>query len=159
MVLNAKREGEGKQMKLKGKILLLVIAPVIVFSLLIYLVCSVRIAVVVKDVIQNDLYAMALAVQENISQGGELDDNYTLDEAGNLWNGDTLNLTQNIEDFDYISESAGIDVTVFYGDTRKATTVKGANGQREINTKAGQKVIVVVLTGGETYFAENVDVQ
>ena len=90
-------------MKLKGKILLLVIAPVIVFSLLIYLVCSVRIAVVVKDVIQNDLYAMALAVQENISQGGELDDNYTLDEAGNLWNGDTLNLTQNIEDFDYIS--------------------------------------------------------
>ncbi len=159
MVLNAKREGEGKQMKLKGKILLLVIAPVIVFSLLIYLVCSVRIAVVVKDVIQNDLYAMALAVQENISQGGELDDNYTLDEAGNLWNGDTLNLTQNIEDFDYISESAGIDVTVFYGDTRKATTVKGANGQREINTKAGQKVIDVVLTGGETYFAENVDVQ
>ena len=64
-----------------------------------------------------------------------------------------------MEGLDSISENAEIDITIFYGDTRKATTVRDESGQREIDTKASQTVIDKVLKGGETYFAENVDVQ
>lgn len=146
-------------MKLKGKILLLVIAPIIILCGVIYLVCSVRISTVVKDIVQNDLYAMTLAVEESICRGLGYEDEYYVDENGELWNGGVLNLTQDMEGLDSISENAEIDITIFYGDTRKATTVRDESGQREIDTKASQTVIDKVLKGGETYFAENVDVQ
>ena len=146
-------------MKLKGKILLLVIATIAVFCAVIYLVCSIRISTVVKEIIQNDLYAMTLAVEESICRGLGYEDEYYVDENGDLWNSGELNLSKDMEGLDSISKSAGIDITVFYGDTRKATTVLDASGQREIDTKASQTVIDRVLKGGETYFAENVDVQ
>lgn len=146
-------------MKLKGKILLLVIAPIAIFCAVIYLVCSIRISTVVKEIIQNDLYAMTLAVEESICRGLGYEDEYYVDENGDLWNSGELNLSKDMEGLDSISKSAGIDITVFYGDTRKATTVLDASGQREIDTKASQTVVDRVLKGGETYFAENVDVQ
>ncbi len=146
-------------MKLKGKILLLVIAPIIALCGVIYLVCSVRIATVVKDIIQNDLYAMTLAVEESICRGLGYEDEYYVDENGELWNGGVLNLSQDMEGLDSISKNTGIDITIFYGDTRKATTVRDAGGEREIDTKASQTVVDKVLKGGETYFAEHVDVQ
>lgn len=146
-------------MRLKGKIMSLVIAPVVVFCAVIYLVCSVRISTVVKEVIRNDLYAMTLAVRESICMGLGNEDTYYVDENGDLWNSGFLNLTEDMAGFDSIRKNTGIDITIFYGDTRKATTVLDENGQRELDTKASQTVVDQVLKGGKTYFAENVDVQ
>ncbi len=146
-------------MRLKGKIMLLVIAPVVVFCAVIYLVCSVRISTVVKEVIRNDLYAMTLAVQESICMGMGYEDTYYVDENGLLWNSGSLNLTEDMDGFDSIRQNTGIDITIFYGDTRKVTTVLDENGRRELDTKASQAVTDHVLKGKKTYFAENVDVQ
>lgn len=50
-----------------------------------------------------------------------------------------------------------LNVTLFYGDTRVLTTLKDANGDYIVGTKADEKVSAQVL-GGEGYFDENLKV-
>ena len=48
--------------------------------------------------------------------------------------------------------ASGIDITLFYGDTRRVTTlVDSETGERMIGTQAADKVIDKVLEGGEAY--------
>lgn len=52
---------------------------------------------------------------------------------------------------DYMGNICKGHVTIFQGDTRVATTVKKADGQRSTGTKASEKVIGEVLRGGKNY--------
>lgn len=147
-------------MKLKGKILTLVILPIVVFCAVIYTASSFKVTNAIKEVVRNDLKAMVLLVGDSVALGtGE--DVYTVDENGDLWNGGVLNLSsdENMEAMDRVKAQTGIDVTVFLGDTRRLTTVRDEGGKRVLGTQAGQAVIDTVLKGGQEYFAENVDVQ
>lgn len=52
---------------------------------------------------------------------------------------------------DSIKEQTGVDVTIFYQDTRVITTIR-ANGERVIGTKANAAVVGDVLEGGQPHF-------
>lgn len=54
-------------------------------------------------------------------------------------------------------EERQLNVTLFYGDTRVLTTLKDANGDYIVGTKADEKVSAQVL-GGDGYFDENLKV-
>lgn len=144
-------------MKLKGKILTLVILPIVIFCAVIYVVCSVKITDAVKTVVRQDLHALAILVGDDMTIGTGTDV-YTVDENGDLWNSGMTNLSseENMEAMDTIKTETGIDITVFLGDTRRLTTVKDDSGKRIVGTQAGQDVIDTVLKGGGDYFAENV---
>jgi methyl-accepting chemotaxis protein len=147
-------------MKLRGKILTMVIAPIVIFCAVIITVSSLQITKSMKSIVHNDLYAMAQAVQEIIKDGNGMKDMYSVDEEGNLWNGDKLNISSadSMLGFDTIKRNTDIDITIFYGDTRRATTVVGDAGTRQVGTQASEEVVATVLQGGQTLFAENVDV-
>ncbi len=138
----------------------MVIAPIVIFCAVIITVSSLQITKSMKSIIHNDLYAMAQAVQEIIKDGNGMKDMYTVDEEGNLWNGDKLNISSadSMLGFDTIKRNTDIDITIFYGDTRRATTVVGDAGTRQVGTQASAEVVAAVLQGGQTLFAENVDV-
>lgn len=75
------------------------------------------------------------------------------------WNYDGTNFTKgnyNLYDtydmLDSISRDNNIEITIFYGDTRIMTTVRSDNGQRFVNTQAGEAAINATLRGGEGYF-------
>lgn len=53
---------------------------------------------------------------------------------------------------DRISEEDDIEITIFYGDTRIMTTVRSSNGERFVNTQAGETAINETLKGGRDYF-------
>ncbi len=146
-------------MRLKAKILTLVIVPIVLLTIVISLVCRSEISADVKGIIQTDLQAMTLAMEDDMSLGGNMENSYYVDENGDMWNGDYLNMTEDTDLLDAIKAASGIDITIFYGDTRRVTTVIDENGQRVLGTKASDTVIQKVLQGGEEYFAENVDVQ
>ncbi len=55
---------------------------------------------------------------------------------------------------DHLSRLTGDTVTVFLGETRIATTVRGSNGERAIGTKVSANVAQTVLQGGQTYVGE-----
>ena len=63
-------------MRLKGKILTIVIAPIVAFCVIIYIVSKIRISSVTKDIIQSNLHALALDVQDNISLSMGLENRY-----------------------------------------------------------------------------------
>lgn len=147
-------------MKLKGKILSLVIIPLAALCAVVCLISYIEVSTSMKELVQKDLHAVALAVEDEIIAGAGQTDEFVVDENGNLWNGDeNLSEDANMVMFDSISTESEIDVTVFYGDTRRATTVRDASGKRVVGTQAGAAVIEKVLNGGQEYFAENVDVE
>ena len=69
---------------------------------------------------------------------------------GNLFKGEEK-ISDNIAIVDELGKICGGHVTIFQDDTRVATTVTKANGQRSTGTKASEKVINEVLKGGKFY--------
>jgi methyl-accepting chemotaxis protein len=72
---------------------------------------------------------------------------------GKLWKGDTM-MNENFNVVDMIGELTGDTATIFQGDTRVATNVKQASGERAVGTKASQKVIDETLAGGRVYIGK-----
>ncbi len=141
-------------MKLRGKIALLGVLPIVALAVIISLVSNVELRSLMAEVVQEDLMAAAKMQYANISNPEG--NTFSVDAEGNLMNG-TINLTEDVDMMDEVSEKTGIDITIFYGDTRYATSVK-QDGDRVLGTKASDVVIDKVLKGGEEYFATGVDV-
>lgn len=75
------------------------------------------------------------------------DDDYKVDANGDLLKGD-YNITKNTEMLDTFVENTNIDVTIYYGDVRKATTlVDPSSNQRIIGTTAAGEVVKKVFAG------------
>ncbi len=143
-------------MKLRVKLLLLTILPLIITGCTVFFVTSARVTSTIKGVIENDLKAVATMLSDNFSdvEGN----NYYVDDAGNMWNND-MNITMDTTAVDKIKADCGVVATIFYGDTRYMTSIVDDGGNRVVGTKAGEKVIQTVLVNGQEYFAENVDIQ
>ena len=71
-------------------------------------------------------------------------------EGDELYKGD-FNLTENEDFLDSFVEGEDVDVTIFFGDTRRATSLKDKSGNRILGTKASDTVIAEVLKGGKVY--------
>jgi len=74
-------------------------------------------------------------------------------QDGNLFKG-PIKISLNNELVDHLSLLTGDTVTVFCGETRVATTVRGSNGERAIGTKVAANVAQTVLQNGQTYLGE-----
>ena len=155
-VKKVRETGRREGMKLRLKMLLLVIMPLLCLGGITYVVGSKSITEAMTDRIALGLQATAVATREAISVGmaGE----FRVDENGDLWKGDMLNISQSVEIADDVKNATGMEVTVFFGDTRYMTSVKNEAGERVTGTKASTEVAQAVLQRGENYFAENVDV-
>ena len=143
-------------MKLKEKILALSLVPVLVLGITMFLVAADRIANGIYDAAYNGMHATTLAVRDIFEEGKS--GAYHMDEQGMLWKGDALNISQATNIVDHITESTGIDVTIFWGDTRILTSIVDEHGARQINTKASAEVAERVLQNGETYYDRNIEI-
>lgn len=143
-------------MKLRMKMLLLVILPLLCLAGITYTVGSATIAAAMTETIEQGMKATAIATRNALDVGGTGD--FRVDEQGDMWKGDVLNISQNTSIADEVKKDTGMETTVFFGDTRYMTSVKDEAGERLIGTKASAAVADAVLNRGEYYFAENVDV-
>ena len=80
-----------------------------------------------------------------------------LDENGDLVKGD-FNISEYTDMADEIKETANIDISIIYGDTRYMTSLLDSNGQRMTGTKADAATIEAVVGRGEELFVENTEV-
>lgn len=96
----------------------------------------------------NGLKGVANSV--NAAYEGFAEGDYELRD-GVLMKGD-FNVTDSNELLDAIVEGTDYDVTIFYGKTRMATTLKSAeNNERIIGTDANDKIADAVLNKGQEY--------
>lgn len=74
-------------------------------------------------------------------------------KEGNLYKG-SFKINLDTQFVDHLAKLTGDTVTIFLGDTRVATTVRGSNGERVIGTKVSDSVAKTVLEQGQTYIGE-----
>ncbi len=143
------------KVKMRGKIVSLTVVPLFLLGTAIMLLSQGKINDVIQGNMENTLRATAVSVRNTLMYSGEGE--FEVNEKGELVKGD-FNITRSEAIADEICSETGVEVTVFYGDTRYMTSLKDASGTRLLGTKAADVVIEKVLKGGEAYFDENVDV-
>ncbi len=152
----SRNKGRGrKSMKLRTKIIMVAVLPIIVFGIFIYIFADIKVTDSMEAEVFNGLHSSVLAVREGIN---ELNDEPFVLDGDNLMKG-SYNITADTTIVDEVKAGTGTVTTVFYGDTRYATSVvKPGTSERVLYTKAGDKVIATVLNGGQEYSASNVDI-
>lgn len=79
-------------------------------------------------------------------------------EGDMLFKGD-YNVSENVDIIDSFVEGSNADVTIFYGDTRRATSLRDKDtGERILGTKASDAVIQTVLNEKKTYETDSVTI-
>ena len=140
-------------MRLKGKVIMLSVVPVVVLAIISCIISY----IVVEDKIAEEVYAAlrtaATATKDRVTSASSGDFQIKHD---NIYKGQ-FNLTVYEEPFDNNKAISEIDTTVFFGDTRYATSVV-TNGQRAIGTQASAEISAKVLDGGQTVETDNANV-
>lgn len=80
---------------------------------------------------------------------------YMESSNGDIWKG-SYNISRSESLVDRIRDNTGMDVTFFYGDRRIMTSAVDSNGDRILNSPAGDRIVEKVLQNGEEYFSNSV---
>lgn len=142
------------KMNLTVKILACVMIPVIV--LVVFAVSSINdVGTLMADRLQEDHlltanYAVAQMLDLMSTEPFHI-------EGDELYRGAT-NLTVNSAIIDRFKENSGVDVTLFFGDTRRATTITGSDGNRILGTAMADTLYQQIKADGY-YFSESVLVE
>lgn len=137
-------------MKMKQKILLISVIPMLMLGIIIIMLSSKRIESVLTSNIENGLRGTAIAVRATFRKLNS--EPYMLNENDELVKGD-FNISQTVDLADDIKAGANIDVSIFFGDTRYMTSVVDSEGKRILGGKAGPRAVEATLEKGEEFFA------
>ena len=80
---------------------------------------------------------------------------YMESSNGDIWKG-SYNISRSESLVDRIRDNTGMDVTFLYGDSRIMTSAVDSNGDRILNSPAGDRIVEKVLQNGEEYFSSAV---
>lgn len=80
---------------------------------------------------------------------------YMESSNGDIWKG-SYNISRSESLVDRIRDNTGMVVTFFYGDRRIMTSAVDSNGDRILNSPAGDRIVEKVLQNGEEYFSSAV---
>lgn len=152
-----------KRGRIQKAVLLRTVIPMIIMGIVIACVAFYGYKKSIREEIEKSLAAVAASVASVYDEVYPGD--YTLvgDEFVAIYKGET-NITGEYDIVDRIKSETGIDVTLFYGNTRILTTLKDENGARYIQTginagaydkicKASDAECFQVLIDGENYYA------
>ena len=141
-------------MNIKKKILAITIVPVLVLGLISLAVSTTMVKNSMLDEIQDALKGTAAATLAAYDQNTG---DYLETTSGDIWKG-SYNVSKSENLVDRIKSNSGMDVTFFYGDKRIMTSAVDEQGNRILNSRAGDKIVEKVLKGGEEYFSQAVSI-
>lgn len=142
-------------MKLRLRLLIMALLPVIAMGALAYLGASVQMRNEVEEETYTGLFASALAIREVLEK---VEGEYRLDENGQMWKGETLNLSETTGLVDDIKRETGFDVSIFYGNERKLTSIKDSSGKRAGGTQPLEEINSQVLAKGQNYSSNHTEI-
>ncbi len=144
--------------KNKGKILytlqMISILPLLFLGIVILMMGFHFFTRAMYDEVETELQCVASSANTLLDTAYPGD--YTLvgDTAYRLLKGDQ-DITTDYSLIDRIKEDTGLEITLFYQDTRILTTIRNSSGERVIGTGASDIVISDVLSSGESHFYNN----
>ncbi|MBO5094960.1 MAG: diguanylate cyclase [Lachnospiraceae bacterium] len=142
---------------LYGTMLRMVMLPMAVLGILVTLFCVHQYTKIIHSEVEASLENVCNLTLTAIDTWYPGD--YTLegDEQKTVRKGDTV-LNGHFQIIDKVKEATGIDVTLFYYDTRILTTIADENGSRIIGTGCNALVLQDVYETGTPKFYEDIDV-
>lgn len=143
------------KMKLRGKLICIILFPVLLLGVAVMQLSKATVADVLTDKLDTSLSATAVSVTNTLKYVGVGD--FGINDAGELVKGD-FNLSKNAGFADRIKEESGVEVSIFYGDKRYVTTITDENGERAAGETISGEIKEHVLDGGESYFVEKAEV-
>jgi len=143
-------------MKLKGILLTTALVPILTICTILASYVSFKSSNALKHENEVALKSTVYALRDDYSSNEEND--YFIGEDGHLYNGEDWDISEDYSILDDIKESSGIVTTIFYGNTRYATSVVKTDGTRAVGTTASDAVYQKVVKEGQEFFASNVDV-
>lgn len=149
-----KRKIKNKRMSISAMVIAAVCVPLFVSCLVLALFSNSSMSGATESRELATLRGIAdtLANSYNALEAGD----YSFDGT-DLMKGN-YNITQNIELLDKIGQSNGVELTIFYGNTRRASTLKNSSGQRIVGTSAEADVCNAVLSRGEEYSTDDIQI-
>lgn len=142
-----------KKMSVKTQLVLLCAIPMIIMvaAVTVYSINTMR-----KLTHDSTMEGLKNLCQSVYAAYDALDSGHYRMEGDILYKGDYC-ISENVDVIDSFVEGSNADVTIFYGDTRRATSLRDKNtGERILGTKASDAVIKTVLNEGKTYGTDSV---
>ena len=128
------------------------IGPVVLLGLLsiFFMLTTVRSSMMeeIKEGLKGTAAATLAAYDQNTGD-------YMESSNGDIWKG-SYNISRSESLVDRIKDNTGMDVTFFYGDRRIMTSALDSDGDRILNSPAGERIVEKVLQNGEEYFSSSV---
>lgn len=143
-----------KGLKLTPRLLLAAAVPMILMFLVAVMGIKSSCENVTEAMVKHELSAAQYAFEvsvENIAQGTYMYSN------GKFYKG-KRNISDNTAFFDNFSQEVDLQVTVFYDNTRVATSLIDDEGNRMIGTEASPEIYDIVVNQGQDYYADNVEI-
>lgn len=142
-----KEQQKGVKVSLLTKILCVSIIPMIILIAASIIISSYILNKEMNSDMYNELKGVVTSVDISLS---EVNNEAFTDDGGIVKKGD-YKLSDNFELVDDIKKKTGIEVSVFYGDTRLVTTVYDAQGKRTVGLKASDAVVKSVIDEGKDF--------
>jgi methyl-accepting chemotaxis protein len=130
---------------IRTRVLLVAMIPMVALCIIIGAVANYNMSHGMRQEMMNALRVEALSLEHMYNAVNDKD--YTKKD-GALYKGD-LNVTEQTDMIDDFVEDTDMSVTLFYGDTRMATTIKGESGDRITGTQADADIVKKVVDEGE----------
>ena len=142
--------------KLLNKVIYVALATVVLTAAILTITASLRFKSKVNDLAKEMLMVAGEHLKSEMESTWDGAWSYD-DEVGGLIKGGVSVTNEYLRLMDELHESTGIDYTIFWGQTRKLTTiVDSETGDRIVGTDASDIVIQHCLQGGEHYFIKSV---
>lgn len=143
-----------KGLNLMMKILGVAIIPLIILVVIAGVSIQMTGTELSEELVEHELSSTIYALQNTLEAMSAGEFSY---QDGILYKGDH-NISEDQAFLDSFKDNTGVDVTMFYGVTRMATSVKDADGNRVVGTTIDQSVYDKIVADG-TYFTSNIEVQ
>lgn len=135
------------------KLLALIVVPLVLLLALLLSSSIVKSSASGRELFKEKLKAVAVSV--NNSYNALVDGDWELIEGVLCKGGEPMDNTL----IDSIGRQNGIEITLFFGDTRYLTTLKDDSGKRIVGTKVGLKITEDVLKNGREYINESISIK
>ena len=147
---------EKKAGGLKLKLYLLTVAPVILVGVVIMLISTNQLSGSLQSMAESRLESVCkyMTGAYTVMYPGD----WVYDEATDSFTKGGHDLYATYSMLDALNKETGIHITIFYGNVRRLTTILGDDGQRFVNTTAGDAVVQTVVKNGQSYFSDNVTI-
>lgn len=129
---------------IRKKVLVCSLFPLVLLGAIVILLAATIMKGAIIQQVENSLRGTATATQAAYDQNTG---SYLETKNGDVWKG-SYNISQSDNLVDTIKEESGMEVTFFYGNKRIMTSAKDKDGNRILQSEAGEKIQKEVLCAG-----------